>query len=275
MREEPQRIVRDVWEIGEGYESFIGRWSRLVAPVFLRWLSVPSKSSWLDVGCGTGILSRAILEGASPLHVKGVDPSPGFVASATTRIRDPRATFEVGSAEDLKCEPGTYDAVVSGLVLNFIPDWQQAVSEMKRVTKPGGAVGAYVWDYAGGMQMLRHFWDAASALDLRAAELDEGQRFSICKPERLKELFVANGLSGVNTRPIDVQTHFIDFEDFWSPFLSGQGPAPSYVASLTGEEREALRELVRSLLPISADGSIDLTARAWAVQGRIEKSGGS
>lgn len=270
MREEPQRIVRDVWEIGEGYDSFIGRWSRLVALDFLRWLSVPPGGRWLDVGCGTGVLSQAILEGAAPLHVKGVDPSPGFIATAASRIRDTRATFEVGSGEELNGAPGTYDAVISGLVLNFIPDPGKAVSEMERITRPGGIVGAYVWDYAGGMQLLRHFWDAASALDPRAGELDEGRRFSICNPVKLREIFVESDLSAVDTRPIDVQTHFIDFEDYWLPFLSGQGPAPSYVASLTKEYKDALRERVRSLLPISADGTIDLTARAWAVQGRAQ-----
>ena len=267
MHEQSQPEVKDVWEIGAAYESFMGRWSRLVAVKFLQWLPVPSGNTWLDVGCGTGILSQTILNLTDPKTVRGIDQAPGFVSFAENHIRDPRADFQVGSAESLNLEPNTYDAVVSGLVLNFVPKGDQAVSGMKRVTKPGGVVAAYVWDYADKMQLLRHFWDAAVALDSRAAALDEGKRFPLCSPERPRSLFVAQDINNVDVRSIDVQTHFVDFQDYWSPFLSGQGPAPSYVSSLSKKQQFDLQERVRAGLPISAHGTIDLIARAWAVKG--------
>lgn len=260
-------MVNDVWEIGGAYESFMGRWSRLVAVEFLQWLSVPAGSSWLDVGCGTGILSQAILESANPGKVRGIDQAPGLISFAKEHVRDPRATFDVELADAHMSGRDTYDAVVSGLVLNFIPNADQAVSEMRRATNHGGVVAAYVWDYAGRMQLLRYFWDAAVVLDSHAAALDEGRRFPLCSPEILRDLFIGQGLKSVDVESIDIQTHFGDFQDFWTPFLSGQGPAPSYVATLNAEQQSLLRELIRSALPVSAQGAIDLMARAWAVRG--------
>lgn len=257
----------DNWVAGEAYERYVGRWSRVVAREFLSWLEVPGRREWLDVGSGTGELSEAILEFASPLRVKGIDSSAGFIAYARKRIQDDRALFEVAFAQAVPDESKSYDSVVAGLVLNFIPEPGQAVREMTRVAKPGGTVGAYVWDYAGRMQLMRHFWDAAAALDPRAVELDEGRRFPVCHPKPLAELFRAAGLADVVTNPIDIATGFTDFEDYWSPFLGGQGPAPSYAMSLSEERRAALRERIRAGLPAALDGSIRLAARAWAVRG--------
>ncbi|HEX6800106.1 MAG TPA: methyltransferase domain-containing protein [Ktedonobacterales bacterium] len=257
----------NMWSSGTAYEVFIGRWSRLVAREFLAWLSVPRGRSWLDVGCGTGALSQAILSAVEPSAVRGVDPSEGYIAGARVSTPDPRATFVVGDAQALPVESGAYDVVVSGLVLNFVPDPAQAVAEMARVATPGGTVAVYVWDYADQMRLLRHFWDAAVALDPRARDLDEGSRFTICQPDSLARLVADAGRRGVLTRAIDVPTVFRDFDDYWSPFLGGQGPAPSYVASLDDEQRAALRKRVRASLPVAADGSIALIARAWAVRG--------
>ncbi len=267
MNEQPQSKVKDTWEAGEAYGFFMGRWSHLVAVEFLRWLSVAPKKEWLDVGCGTGMLSRTILDVADPLTVKGIDQAAGFISFAGNSIRDARARFEIGLAESIKSEPNTYDAVVSGLALNFVERDDLAVSEMKRVAKKGGVIAAYVWDYAVKMQFLRHFWNVAMSLDSRAAEYDEGKRFPLCNPESLRDLFVEQGLGNVVVRPIEVQTHFTNFEDYWSPFLAGQGPAPSYVASLGMEQQLALKERVRVELPVATDGTIDLIARAWAVRG--------
>ena len=267
MNKESKSQPKDVWEAGGAYEFFMGRWSRGVAAEFLQWLSVAPHGKWLDVGCGTGMLCQTILGLVNPMDVRGVDPASGFISFAKNHIRDPRVTFEIGSAESLKSEPDTYDAVVSGLVLNFVPQWERAVTEMRRVTKPGGVVAAYVWDYADKMQLLRRFWDAAIDLDSRAAMLDEGKRFPLCNPGDLNQLFVGQELKNVDIKPIDVQTHFANFEDYWSPFLSGQGPAPSYVASLNDQQQSDLRERVRATLPVSVDGTIGLIARAWAVRG--------
>ena len=159
-----------------------------------------------------------------------------------------------------------YDAVVSGLVLNFIPKPELATAEMMRVAKPGAVIGAYVWDYAGKMDMMQHFWEAAAALDPGAASFQEGSRFPLCKPEPLTDLFQSAGFEDVVVRAVDIATLFRDFDDYWSPFLEGQGPAPSYAMSLSAEQRAALRERIRSALPVAPDGSIPLMARAWAVR---------
>jgi SAM-dependent methyltransferase len=168
----------------------------------------------------------------------------------------------------------TFDRVVSGLVLNFVPDQPRAVAEMARVVRPGGEVALYVWDYAGGMQLMRRFWDAAAALDPRAAELDEGRRFPTCRPEPLRQLFETDGrLHGVATRSIEVPTIFRDFDDYWTPFLGGQGPAPGYCVALPEGARSALRDRLRASLPRQPDGSIHLVARAWAIRGRRNSAG--
>jgi SAM-dependent methyltransferase len=267
MMDNKQPQQKEVWASGLAYEPYVGRWSRLVAREFLDWLNVLPDSRWLDVGCGTGALSQTILALAAPGAVKGIDRSEGFVTFARTQVQDERVQFEVGDAQALSVETGAYDAVVSGLMLNFIPQPQQAVAEMARATRPGGVVAAYVWDYAGKMQLMRHFWDAATALDPAASDLDEGRRFPLCQPDPLTALFHNAGLKEIKTRSIDVSTDFRDFEDYWSPFLGGQGPAPSYVMSLSEERRVVLRERIRSGLPFALDGSIPLVARAWAVKG--------
>ena len=257
----------DVWASGAAYEPYVGRWSRLVAREFLAWLAVPARARWLDVGCGTGALTQTILAESEPQSVTGVDASAGFVAYAREQTPDPRARFAVADARQIAEETGAYDAAVSGLVLNFVPEPERAAAEMARVTRAGGVVAAYVWDYAGQMQLIRYFWDVAAALDPGAAELDEGRRFSLCQPEALQALFDTAGLREVATRAIDVPTHFRDFDDYWRPFLGGQGPAPHYATALDAEGQAALRESLRARLPIAADGSIALVARAWAVRG--------
>jgi SAM-dependent methyltransferase len=259
---------KDVWAAGKLYEPYVGRWSRLVAAEFLDWLGVAPGGDWLDVGCGTGALSETILRRAEPGSVKGIDPSAGFVAHAAAHIADARASFEVADAQSLPMPEASFDAAVSGLVLNFVPQPEKAVAEMKRVTRPKGVVAAYLWDYAGEMQLMRHFWEAAVALDSAALDLDEGRRFPLCSPAPLEALFKDAALRSVEVRPIDVPTRFRDFDDYWDPFLGGQGPAPGYAMSLSEERRGALRDRIRGRLPVASDGSIALVARAWAVRGR-------
>jgi SAM-dependent methyltransferase len=257
----------EVWNVGEAYERYVGRWSRDVADAFVRRLGVPGGRTWLDVGCGTGALTAAVLGTADPAAVHGVDSSEGFLAHARREIDDPRARFAVGDARALPFPEAHFDAVVSGLVLNFVPEPEAAVAELARVVAPGGVVGAYLWDYADGMQMIRHFWDAATALDPAAAGLDEGRRFPLCRPEPLRSLWIGAGLTGVEVRPIEVPTRFRDLDDYWMPFLGGQGPAPGFVATLDEDRRAALHTLLGERLPVAPDGSITLSARAWAVSG--------
>jgi len=201
---------------------------------------------------------------ADPVSVVALDRSLGFVRYARTRAR---AAFHAADAQALPLSSGRFDAVVSGLVLNFVRDPGTMVKEMVRVARPGATVALYVWDYADRMEMIRHFWRAARALDPGAAALDEAARFPICAPGPLQALFEAEGVSRVMTGAIDVPTVFRDFNDYWMPFLGGQGPAPGYVASLTEGRQIALRERVRRALSHASDGSIPLTARAWTVRG--------
>ena len=256
------------WASGDAYEPYVGRWSRLAADRFLGWLAMPRNLRWLDVGCGTGALSRTILGLTSPAEVLGVDPSEGYVAYARAHVEDERARFDVGNAMALPHESGHFDVVVSGLVLNFVPEPGTALSEMVRVTKAGGVTAAYLWDYSGRMQVIRHFWEAAAMLNPSATELDEGRRFPLCKPEPLRKLFRETGLESVQTQAIEVPAVFQNFDDYWSPFLGGQGPAPGYAMSLDEGDRAELRELIRKRLPMEPDGSIRLVAGAWAVCGQ-------
>ena len=259
--------IKDNWANGDLYERYVGRWSRLVAREFLKWLAVPAGSNWLDVGCGTGALSQTILEISKPASITALDRSEAFVAFTGSQITDERVRFEVGDAQSLNSDIGLFDAIVSGLVLNFIPQPEQALAGMRRVARKGGTIAGYVWDYAEGMQMMRHFWDAAVALDPKVRDIDEVKRFPHSRPEPLKGLFQETGFQHVEVIPVEVPTNFRDFDDYWSPFLGGQGPAPSYAMSLSEEARANLREKIRAGLPIQSDGSIHLKARAWGIKG--------
>ena len=254
------------WVSGDAYEPYVGRWSRLIAREFLSWLKPPHNVSWLDVGCGTGALSQTILELTEHSVVQGIDQSDDYVQYARKQVNDTRAKFDQGDASNLPFPDNSFDHVVSGLAINFMPEG--AVAEMARVARSDGTVAVYVWDYAGQMQMMRYFWHAAVQLDPGVEALDEGNRFPICNEIPLRQLFQNSGLRNVESRAIDVPTVFGSFDDYWTPFLGGQGPAPSYAMSLGENQRTELRELIRSLLPIKADGSIELIARAWAVRGK-------
>jgi SAM-dependent methyltransferase len=238
-----------------------------VAHAFLAWLAIPIGRRWLDVGCGTGALSEAILTACDPVDVVGIDPSPGFIAYATNRIDDSRARFEDGDAMALPFDDASFDVSVSGLVLNFVPDAAVAARGMHRAVRSGGTVAAYVWDYTGRMEMMRYFWDVAGELDPVIAARDEAAIFGLCQPGPLHALFTSAGLATIEVTPIDVPTVFRDFDDYWTPFLAGGAMAPQYVVGLDDERRATLRETLRNRLPTAADGSISLTARAWAVRG--------
>lgn len=262
--------LSDAWERGDPYEQYIGRWSRRIAPPFVDWLRVPDNRRWLDVGCGTGALCAAIAERCSPTSIAGVEPSPGFLETAKKSLAT-HASFYSASAIAIPLPDASIDAVVSGLVLNFVPDQPAALTEMVRVAASQGIIAAYVWDYAGKMELIRYFWDAAVTLDQEAAKLDEGKRFPLCHPDALADLFARAGLERIEVIPIDIPTPFRDFEDYWRPFLGAQGPAPAYAMSLTETGRAELRECLRRRLPIQPDGSIPLTARAWAIRSIVSK----
>jgi SAM-dependent methyltransferase len=257
-------MARATWADGAAYDAYIGRWSRRIALSFIDWLAVDEGALWVDIGCGTGSLTATVLAEATPELVIGADRSPGFLAAA---VPDPRAHFLVADARQLPLPDARFGAVVSGLALNFVPEPGRAVAELTRVAAPEAPVAAYVWDYGGGMAMIDHFWRAAELLDPEAAGRSENGRFPICHPDPLRELWSAAGLLRPEVIAIETATVVADFADYWTPFLGGQGPAPGYVAGLSPRRRVALAELLRSRLPAEEDGTIRLTARAWAVRG--------
>jgi SAM-dependent methyltransferase len=258
---------RDGWAAGSTYEAFMGRWSRQLAPQFVSWLRIPGGVHWLDVGCGTGALTNAICIHADPASVLGCDPAEPFIEYARRHSGDVRASFVVAGAGGLPGRADGYDSVTSLLALNFIPDSEAAVHEMRSLTARQGVVSACVWDYGGGMEFLRCFWDAVAAVDSTARKLDEGERFPLCRPDALADLFNGEGLRNVRCEPIEIQTAFASFEDYWRPLLGGTGPAPSYVASIDADRRTTLARTLEQALPRGAKGTIALTARAWAVRG--------
>ncbi len=261
----PSRPPSDTWLLGHPYERYVGRWSRRVAPAFVAWLNVPGERRWLDVGCGTGALCAAVIEHASPASLVGVEPSEGFLKTAREALPG-SVTLLPGHAAAIPLPDAAVDAVVSGLVLNFVPDPHAALTEMARVAAPAATLGAYVWDYAGKMELMRCFWDAAVTLDPAAMPLDEGRRFPLCQPDALLAAVSGAGWRDAQVSAIDIATPFASFDDYWTPFLGGQGPAPAYAMSLDESARSALRDRLRAELPIQPDGSIPLTARVWAVR---------
>jgi len=259
----------DGWVAGATYEDFMGRWSRVLAPVFVSWSQVPSGAHWLDVGCGTGALTEAICRHADPASVLGCDPAAPFVEYASQQSKQDRASFVVAGAGSLPPHPDGYGCVTSLLALNFFPDCTTAVGEMRSLVRPGGIVSACVWDYSGKMEFLRYFWDAVVVGDPNATDQDEGVRFPICKADALTELFRGEGLGDVTCEAIDIPTKFKSFGDYWQPMLAGTGPAAAYVASLEQNKRDALADELKQALPKNDDGAIDLIARAWAVRGTV------
>lgn len=257
----------DAWAAGDSYDAYMGRWSRRIAPRFLDWLDMPPGLDWLEAGCGTGALTGALLQRARPASILAIDPSDGFIARARGAVDDPRVTFRTGDAQALGEPDGSRDAVVSGLVLNFVPDRVRALAEMRRVAGTGGTVAFYVWDYpGGGVAFMRAFWQAAVALDPAAADLTEDRRFPFCTPQGLAALVEEAGLTVAARTAIEDESVFRDFDDYWRPFTLGAGPAPGYCAKLPEDRRERLRARLDETLPRRADGSIALPLRAWAVR---------
>jgi ubiquinone/menaquinone biosynthesis C-methylase UbiE len=260
----------DAWQAGDSYELYMGRWSRAIAPSFLDWLDLSFGLDWLEVGCGTGALSGAILHRWKPSSLLSIDTSDGFIARARQNVTDSRATFEIGDAQALDVDSASKDVIVSALMLNFIPNKAKALAEMKRVARQGATIAFYVWDYpGGGMQIMREFWTAAIALDPSAADLAEDKRFPFCTQEGLVDLVKQAGLTSVESRALEAPAVFKDFDDCWHPFTLGAGPAPGYCAKLAPEARERLRVKLSDTLPRQEDGSIALKLRAWAVRAKL------
>jgi SAM-dependent methyltransferase len=258
----------DRWTSGADYDQWMGRWSRLVAHKFVAWLDLPSALRWIDICCGSGVLTEAIVESSAPSSVAGIDVSAEQTEFARQHRARPNVTFETGNAQALPFADSSFDVAVCGLGLNYIPSPAEGLQEFKRVTRPGGTIAVYVWDYLHGARFLREFWDAATAVDSDAVGFDQARRFPICTPEGLRELFEQTKLEEPAVQAIDVVTSFASFNAYWEPLLTGQGSAPNYLATRDKKIRDEIRERLTGALPTNSTGGIDLPARAWAIRAR-------
>jgi len=252
-----------------GYERFMGRWSRQLAPAYVAFAGIKNGDRVLDVGTGTGSVALTIETTLPKSQVVGIDPSEGFIAYAQKNAKSNRAHFEVGDGQALKFKDASFDATTSLLVINFIPDHNKAINEMRRVTRPEGVVSACVWDYNEGMQMLRFFWDEAVALDPAIEPKDE-RHMKLSRQGQLGELWKKAGLVNVQEQPLVIDQVYTSFDDYWASFLKGAGPGGAYVVSLSEERRQQLEARMRKrLLGDRQDGGFTLKARAWCVRGSV------
>lgn len=251
----------------EGYERYLGPWSSALALRFIDFAGVRDGDHVLDVGTGTGSLALALAASRSCSEVVGIDPSAPYIEFARRRTTEPHVRFEVGDAMNLPYEDGYFDQTLAQLVLNSIPDAQRAVMEMRRVTKLGGTVAACVWASGGENERERLFWGAAMALDPAAKRRRESEgRYST--GGRLSVLWVECRLKEIKEAALVISADFASFEDFWLPYVEGQGHGGSYVRSLPPEHRDTLRERVRqNTLTVKGNGPFSLRAQAVAVRG--------
>ena len=260
-----------MFALGDGYEHYMGRWSRLLVAPYAAFVGLKDGQRILDVGTGTGALASTLDATLPRSTIVGVDPSAAFIAHATKHATSTRLRFEVGDAQALRYGDASFDHAMALLVMNFIPDHGKALAEMKRVTRIGGTVSACVWDYGGAMESLRRFWDEAVALD-PAAEPKHERNMKLSRRGELATLWRRAGLSDVREAPLVIAQRFSSFADYWTPFLNGTGPGGAYVASLPDERRKQLEaRLRRRLFGDAADGPVTLEARAWCVRGRVPK----
>ncbi|CAN5466910.1 class I SAM-dependent methyltransferase [soil metagenome] len=255
----------DAWSDAANYEPYMGRWSRRLASEFVSWLAVAPGARWLDFGCGTGALTTMILHNAQPASVLGLDPSAPYLNAACAAIRDPRASFMLGTADRIADQGSRFDAVVAGLVLNFVPDPRTVLTALRASLAGGGTFTAYVWDYQA-MQMFHYFWDVASTFHASATRLQNLTRFSELSHDDLEKLMISAGFQDVVGRELILPMVFANFDDYWRPLLGRQGPASYLLGDLTVQDKATLGEAVRAVLPVESDGSIHLTARAWMVR---------
>ena len=264
-----------IFSEAQAYERFMGRWSRNLAPLLVRFAAVRDGDTLLDVGSGTGALAAALAAAAPSGRVVGIDPAAPYVALAQASHGGVRVRFQVGDAQQMDFEDAAFDRTLSLLVVNFIPDADRAVEEMKRVTRRGGTIAAAVWDYGEGMEMLRVFWDEAIAMTPAIDSRDE-RHMPFCRRGELAALWRRHGLLDVVEEGLTVETRFTSFADYWAPFLDKQGPAGAYVAALSERERNQLEGRLRTrLLGKGPDRAFVLHARAWAVRGIVPSSRGS
>lgn len=253
------------------YEYFMGRWSARLAPLFAAFASSDSGERVLDVGCGTGILSRALLDLAPNIEVIGIDPTASYVDWACRSLRSPRVRFQVGTVEALAFADAAFDAALALLVVQELADPPRAMREMARVTRRGGCVAACKWDFGHGLPMLSLFWHAAEAVSPDAVaryRANKGIRPDYAGPDELAALWRDSGLSEVRTVALDITMEFTSFEDFWLPFLGGATALCVFARNLNDATEGAVATRLRETLSSAfGAGRFTLPARAWAVSG--------
>ena len=252
------------------YERAMGRWSRAVAPVFLRWLAPPENARWLDVGCGTGVLAHTLIELCSPASVAGIDPAAAQVAQASRGPAADRASFQLGDACALPFPGASFDVVASALALNFVPDRPRALAEMRRVARPGGAIATYLWDFT---EELSPSGPLRRAMRRFGVEVPPVPGTAESRLEAIRALFQGAGLERIETRIIDVCLAYEDFEDFWKAQTPGYAPTTKVIAALSEGDRTRLKRAVREQLPAAPGGRIEYFARANAIKARVPRPG--
>jgi ubiquinone/menaquinone biosynthesis C-methylase UbiE len=255
------------WNDAQGYERFMGKWSRVAGRIFLDWLALPKGLKWLDVGCGTGAFTETIQENCAAAEIVAIDPAASHVALGQSLVKDRGIRFEVADARSMPFENGRFDAAVSALVLNFISNREKAVAEMRRVVRPGGIAAAYVWDFAGRSGTISHL--NAGLREFQGVDTSGALNAESTSQDKLKELFVAAGLAEVETRLIEIAVTYKDFNDYWESNTGFTSPAGNTVRALSDEKREQLKQIVKGKLPVDKDGAIAYTARVNAVRGRV------
>jgi SAM-dependent methyltransferase len=245
------------------YERFVGTWGRAAGSMFLDWVDPPKRAKWLDVGCGTGLFTELIVENCSPETILGIDPAESQIDFAKRKAVARRAQFRTGDAQALPFEDAAFDVVASALVINFVPDKFRALCEMKRVARPGGMVGGYIWDFqaelspSGPFRLGLH--DVVGDLPALPGTEDSS-------PARLLSLFEQAGFAQIATTSFDVTVEFPDFDTFWTAQTPSYAPTTKIIAGLEERQRSQVKDVVRSRVQPKASGGIRYTARANAIR---------
>jgi len=250
----------------DAYERFMGRWSRAVGTQFIEWFAPPTNARWLDLGCGTGVFTELILKICAPAAVTAIDPAPEQVAHARKQPAARHADFQVGDAQSLPFEDASFDVIASALVINFIPDRRKAVQEMRRVARPGGMIGAYVWDY-----LEERTAGSSLRLGLRDIGVEPPSMPGAVDASipALTALFRQAGLEALSCHSIDVTLTFPDFDDFWTSQMPSFTPQTRLIRALPKTQQNDLKEAVKRRLSIGPGGSVSHTARANAIKARV------